>query len=63
MKMKYKCGHKPKKIFIKKNDLVLYLIYKQWKESDSDLCFDCWNKKRKKEFLKKRNFLRFQRMY
>lgn len=48
----YECGHKPKKISIKKNDLISYIVYNQWKESGSALCFDCWNKKRKKEFLR-----------
>ena len=47
----YDCGHKPKKIFLKKTDIVLFAIYKQWKKSDSKLCFDCWNEKRKKDFL------------
>ncbi len=46
----YSCGHKPKNIFIKKNDIVLYTLVNQWQDSGSDLCFDCWNKKRKKEF-------------
>jgi len=50
--MKYECGHKPKPIFLKKTDIVFYEIYKQWKESGSKLCFDCWNEIRKKEFLK-----------
>jgi len=49
--MKYECEHESKKIFLKKTDLVLYTIYEQWKNSDSKLCFDCWNKKRRKEFL------------
>ena len=47
----YECGHEPKKIFLKKTDIVLYALHRQWKESDSKLCFDCWNKKRRKEFL------------
>ena len=47
----YSCGHKPKKIFLKKTDIVLYSIYQQWKKSDSNLCFNCWNEKRKKEFI------------
>ena len=47
----YDCGHKPKKIFIKKCDLVLFTIYNQWKESDSKLCFNCWNKLRRKMFI------------
>ena len=46
----YDCGHKPKKIFLKKTDLVLYTIYEQWKNSDSKFCFDCWNEIRKKNF-------------
>ena len=43
--MSYKCGHMGKPVFIKKS-IVEYTIYIQWKDSDSELCFDCWNKKR-----------------
>jgi len=49
----YECGHEPRKIFLKKTDVVWYHLYNQWKKSDSKLCFDCWNKKRKKDFLGK----------
>ena len=47
----YQCGHLIKPIFIKKS-IVEYALYNQWKDSKSKLCFDCWNKKRKDEFLK-----------
>jgi len=49
----YSCGHKPKKIFIKKNDIVFLFLYNQWKEVGTELCFDCWNNKRRKRFLQK----------
>lgn len=48
----YSCKHEIKPIFFKDNDIVWYSLYQQWKESGSKLCFDCWNKKRKEEFIK-----------
>jgi hypothetical protein len=44
----YSCGHEVKPIFIKNNDIVGFTLYKQWKKSDSKLCFNCWNEQRKK---------------
>jgi hypothetical protein len=37
----YKCGHLKKPILIKKN-IAQYNLYLMWKESKSELCFDCW---------------------
>ena len=47
----YQCGHLVKPVFIKKN-IVQYNLYRMWKESDSKLCFNCWNEENKNEFLK-----------
>jgi len=41
----YKCGHLIKPIFMKKN-ICAYNLYQMWKESKSEVCFDCWYKEK-----------------